>query len=73
MTLDDKLDLVLNQQAGMAVTIATMNVRVEYLAGSDVDVRSRVTALERWRFTMAGAGLFAGLVAQPLWNLLGHR
>lgn len=73
MTNEQKLDVLLDRVSAMGATVATMNVHLEYLGRSDIDTKQRLTALERWRFTLAGAGVFAALVAQPLWEVISKR
>lgn len=72
MTPDDKLDELLRLTGGMETRLGVVDVRVEYLSRSDVETRSRVSALERWRWTVAGICICAGALAAPVLKSLGR-
>lgn len=73
MTPEDKLDELLNRTSVMQSQLAVQGVHLEYLGRSDVETDQRLTALERWRFTMAGGLVLIAFAAPELWHLVGAR
>lgn len=73
MSPEDKLDELLNRTSTMQSQLAVQGVHLEYLSRADVETDQRLTALERWRFTIAGGLLLVAFAAPQLWSLIGSR
>lgn len=78
MTPNDKLDHLLSTVGTMNVRLAEVALRVEYLDRADTayntrmdTLEMRVSAVERWRWTLVGAGIAAAALFQYVAPLIG--
>lgn len=81
-TADGKLDQLISNLADLRVVVAGMDGRLTHVgadmaelrvrtAGDVTELRGRVGALERWRWTIVGVASAAGVLAGPLLSHLG--
>jgi hypothetical protein len=81
-TAEEKLDQIIGAVADVRVTIAGIEGRLTHIGADQVELRTRtagdvgelrerVTALEKWRWTIVGVAAAAGVIAGPLLSHLG--